>query len=739
MDVSRSLDSGAPAWQFEPWLALEHDIVQGEGIIPVWNPYSAYGAPLFANMQSQPLSPFAWPAILSRSAVAYDWLLVLRIIVAALFTYAFCRSFFRTAASFCGALSYALSGYFVLYLAMPEQSVYAVAPALFLAIERYARSPRPAAIAWIATAVAALLFGGMPESAFLIIAMASGYAIVRRVYAGPAAGIALGAGLSAVLILPFVEYLRNGFSIHSPGDAPGLLYDHATFGAIASYIAPLIAGPPGNDLGNGFSGWSGVRDYFGVASVTFALSAVLRMRMRRVVWKAFPAAFFLSISAVFLLKRFGVLGFQELGALPVLRQITLVKYAEPLIGFCIATLAAAGVDLYLEDRQVKALVPACATMFAAMGIAVGAAIPYLAPGFPHGAYALGSLLVWAALLLAIIFTARLVERRECSRQSAGAAVGALFAASALLPFVIPMFWIVDRNPDRDVSALLGTDFVRAARASLPDHKRFFSPDALLYPDWAAAFGIGDVRSVDALFTARYLPFVRAFLKKSDPTFLADRFTGDDAIDFRDPAIVHWMELSSIGTIGVRSVVRGLEGRTPFYSANGVLLYTVDKSLPLFAAFSRIRCVDSGAGALAAISGADFEPLDIAVIEGVSGEDCRRRSASAGFVAGHIAVFRSTYERMSISVKERSYVVNSQTNYPGWNAYVDGHWQPMLGANYLFRAVPVEAGTHVIELRYEPESLAIGEYISAIAIVQLVLLLVFDHRLARRKTFEVESP
>ncbi len=44
---------------------------------------------------------------------------------------------------------------------------------------------------------------------------------------------------------------------------------------------------------------------------------------------------------------------------------------------------------------------------------------------------------------------------------------------------------------------------------------------------------------------------------------------------------------------------------------------------------------------------------------------------------------------------------------GWQAYVDGNPVPVYVANHVLRAVPLAAGAHVVELRYEPASLRIG--------------------------------
>ena len=51
-------------------------------------------------------------------------------------------------------------------------------------------------------------------------------------------------------------------------------------------------------------------------------------------------------------------------------------------------------------------------------------------------------------------------------------------------------------------------------------------------------------------------------------------------------------------------------------------------------------------------------------------------------------------------------------YPGWKAFVDGVATPILPANIAARAIPLAAGTHRVDLRYEPQSLRIGLMASA---------------------------
>lgn len=63
---------------------------------------------------------------------------------------------------------------------------------------------------------------------------------------------------------------------------------------------------------------------------------------------------------------------------------------------------------------------------------------------------------------------------------------------------------------------------------------------------------------------------------------------------------------------------------------------------------------------------------------------------------------------------------SETADPHWRAWVDGEEVDLYTANYLFRAVPIPAGEHTIELRYESAWLQAGLGISATCAVVLVV-------------------
>ncbi len=78
-------------------------------------------------------------------------------------------------------------------------------------------------------------------------------------------------------------------------------------------------------------------------------------------------------------------------------------------------------------------------------------------------------------------------------------------------------------------------------------------------------------------------------------------------------------------------------------------------------------------------------------------------------------------RVSTRTSAPGLLVLSEVYYPAWRAYVDGKPEKVFVAHHVLRAVPIPAGTHEVELRYESATLAAGIALS-LATVTLWLLL-----------------
>jgi len=77
-----------------------------------------------------------------------------------------------------------------------------------------------------------------------------------------------------------------------------------------------------------------------------------------------------------------------------------------------------------------------------------------------------------------------------------------------------------------------------------------------------------------------------------------------------------------------------------------------------------------------------------------------------------------------SASANQFAVFSEIYYPaGWKAYIDGKETPIVRVDYALRGLPIPAGKHSIEFRFEPKDFTLGDTISLIAgIISILILL-----------------
>ncbi|MBE0648194.1 MAG: hypothetical protein IH596_10460 [Bacteroidales bacterium] len=119
----------------------------------------------------------------------------------------------------------------------------------------------------------------------------------------------------------------------------------------------------------------------------------------------------------------------------------------------------------------------------------------------------------------------------------------------------------------------------------------------------------------------------------------------------------------------------------------------------------------------------FNPGDTAII------DKRFESALSSYSPGRDSA--SFIELKSYAPNDLVYeyetnkealAVLSEIYYPkGWNAYVDGNLTPHFRANYVLRAIILPAGTHSLEFKFEPTVYVVGEKVSLISSLVLIVL------------------
>jgi hypothetical protein len=750
--VARTPDPGAPAWTIEPWFKLLSEQYWGEFNLPLWNPYNAFGTPFLASAQPQPFFPLAALLSLHVTPWTYSLFILARLLLGGMLAYFLARQSLQFLPSLLAAITFMLSGYFINYLNMPHLSAEVLTPGMLLALEILARRNSWAAASGVAAAIFLVSTGGMPESMFLIVSFGCLYFVCRLFFdvelraRAPAlvtkfvAGIALGFALSAFVLLPFAELVRLAFDAHQPANIGGLragLGHDQGYGLAIQYLLPLIFGPPLASVFQNLAGWTGLRGYWGIAPFFFALAAVLFACLRRrdaVKHELFLIGFFSITLALMVLKRFGSPLINWIGAVPLSEMVVYQKYQEPLIALSVAMLAGIGFSVLIQRRAAAhVFLLAGGLVLAVMLMAGGSYLPLvLSPDlkwaklFYFVSMALGVCLAIGVTLYAV-FAMRGSSAR--SRWLARGLVGVL-SVELLANFILPCFYLIGSFPPARADPYAGAPYI----GFIEGHARIFAREGFLYPNWSAAFGLSDVRSLDAIYYDRYRRFIQNFLLPSGQAEthgeLGDRFTGTAFnYDFNSDPERRFLALSSVKYLVSKSEYASRHFRKVY--AREVLVYEVPNVLPRAALFNAVEVLPDDA-VLARLKDPAFNPQERAVVSRESIAADTELSALTGAApaapsAARISRYQSQYVAIEAETPASALLVLNDTNYPGWRAYVNGQPAEMLTANFLFRGVLLPAGRSTVEFRYQPRSFRIGSGVSFAAFVILAALVIRERR------------
>jgi hypothetical protein len=171
------------------------------------------------------------------------------------------------------------------------------------------------------------------------------------------------------------------------------------------------------------------------------------------------------------------------------------------------------------------------------------------------------------------------------------------------------------------------------------------------------------------------------------------------------------------------------------------VFSVRDALPrAYVVGSCVEAEDSRS-ALARFQAEDFDPRSAVILERDQLEDADLACAAGeGSMDAHARIVDERINGLTVELDAPSagFLVLNDTWDPGWRASVDGRDAPVLVASSVFRAVPVEAGRHTIDLRYRPRSYELGLWIS-VATVALMLGAFALLALRRRRPHERADP
>jgi hypothetical protein len=520
------LDSGASAWQNEPW-ARKIGAEYAAGHLPLWNDDQGFGSPLLANAISGALDPLRLPLFISGSTLAWDLYYLLRTLFGALACYLFARIVgLAVPARYFLAIAYVFSGHFLLLGNNLWIEAYFLLPVLLLGTELLLRGRRRLGFASVALAVALTLLGGIPEVSLAVLLFAAAYGgwyLLELAFRsrdlrrwGTTALWLIGAWLvgiafAAPLLLTLMEYVQASSAVVERREAFGLGYAPLANASVwfmpyltgtPTYISDLIQVLPNELL-------YATRTYVGAVVIVLALYGLYPTRAepyRRLM------PFLALATALLLAKTYGVPGINELGRLPGLNVTHFQIWFSPITGFCFALLASLGVHA-LSVQPTRPILAAAAVILFGWFVGIGVYKNWATIARIPAHY------VWFALGVAAVFATAIWMATQLlpmsPRSWRGVACCALVAGEL---FTLAPHDIYQDHHDRFAEPPF-IAFLKTQEESGPF--RVFATDGLLFPNSASAFGLQDIRALDALYVDRYWEFIKQFISPE----VTDRFVG----------------------------------------------------------------------------------------------------------------------------------------------------------------------------------------------------------------------
>ncbi|PYN33989.1 MAG: hypothetical protein DME01_16760 [Candidatus Rokuibacteriota bacterium] len=701
---------------FHPWLLYAGEQIRG-GVIPLWNPHEYTGAPFFGNGQSALLFPVTMIAFVLPAAVAVtviSWVKLLSIGVA---TYWFLRMLGPgPGPAFIAACGFMLSAPVIGWLQWTFASTFLCLPLVLGAIKRLRERRELRALVLVAVVVTLDVLAGYPQAAAQALVVATAWALVLAARAGGglgflaryAAAVALGLGLAAVQLVPFVEYVRESFVFVYRSQWTPIF--SAPFRSATTFLMPYY-------YGVGKEAWGVWQFAVQTGYVGIVTLAVLPLGARAALRRG-EQRFFVGLAAVGLALHYGLPGVSLAAEVPGFSLGTNLRLM-PVIAFALCVLAALGLEALRAEKPDRVVPWLVGGWFTAVAVLVLVAI---AQDHTRAAarqmilslpvqYAIGLI----ALTLATIIVVRMMAGLAPAR---GLSALAVVQVASLLPLAATY------NPSVDRGAFFPTTpAIDYLRREAGHQSRVLMPGTV-----ALTYGLFEAQGYDGMSPRRLVEITgvvgtggalaRGFLQNTVALHGSEPLSG-----------IRILVSPVLDLLGVRYVLMAPGAAPPrpglalVYDAADARIFRNDGAVPRAMLVRQARCVDDPA-ALEAIRGRALDPRREVLLA-----DCASPPASAdgaGAGPGGSAVIRDeSANRVSVQVStdRPAYLVLSDTWFPGWAATVDGHPTRVWRANHTLRAVVVPSGAREVVFTYAPRSLRIGALISVVALGLVALAMI----------------
>lgn len=656
------------------------------GQLPLWNPYNGSGQPMIANLQPGFFNPFSL-LLFFGNKLGWAWYVILQFPFLFLSMYWYARLLrLSPFGALVTAITFSFSGVVSSRLIYGEYVYPLTALPLLFGVVECVRQHRSAV--WFPFVTAFLFVSVQPQISVYILVAVLLYALVRltRRQVMLIAGLtAVGIGIAGVQLVPTFELYRLS---NVTATSSAFIFDK-----FLMPVSHLITIAVPNYFGNiGTYNFWGETDFtetaaaLGLLPVAFALVALRRNRF--FAW-GIVVTILLTLDWFFprLIYRLPI---------PIL-STSIPTRLYLLTTFFIAVLGGIGVD----KKPSKWVIIGGGIVISATALAVAFFFP-CPTQIPECArvairntileivvFSLGSLLLFMPFVKKVGLIVLL------------SAIG-LYNAWKILPFSQPSYVA----PEHPLLAQLSvTAPARVAGIG----------SAVLTTDFATQYKIFDTNYYNPLYTRRYGELVsyvntgnrQKGLTRSDVNIVSDASVSAE-LSFRRE---RFWDMSGVATLAVKKDDALIVAGSPFWQDDHWMLYYRASSLPRAYLSTDVRVMPDPESELAHMFDAEIDFRNTAFVEEpISGVDIGVTSTGKA----EISSYEPNSVKIQVETNAPSFLVLSDTYYPGWKAFVDDEEVNIYRTNYAFRGVVVSQGKHEVVFRYQPESLRWGINISVLS-------------------------
>jgi hypothetical protein len=179
-------------------------------------------------------------------------------------------------------------------------------------------------------------------------------------------------------------------------------------------------------------------------------------------------------------------------------------------------------------------------------------------------------------------------------------------------------------------------------------------------------------------------------------------------------------------------------REAYRGTDGVVFEVADRPGRAFVVDRAVR-VDDTDQALRRFVEPGFDWRREVIVEDAGGarDGGTATADAAGATAGRVRWLTDSADELRLEVRSEKpgWLVVLDSWDPGWSASVDGEGADMVRADHNFRAVRVPAGTSIVRMSYQPPGLVVGAAVSGVTVALIAIALVAPplRRLASRRS------